>query len=333
MATVSQLFRAQGNGYFADLVDRSAASFNQTDWDHWNGGTTIWELHLEVPVSLFASIEPRLEEIEKTILGKLSYLDRIHRSDRLSQVTITPMAPDDFAAGQHLAPPEHDVRRVWPENRFRLFLSHVAKHKVEISKLKAELADLGVTGFLAHEDIEPTREWKDDIALALKSMDALVALFTDDFHSSDWTDQEIGWALGRGVLIVSVRLGADPYGFVAAPQATTGTLTDPKSLAVEIVEVLLANPRTHHEMRRAIVFAMRDASLFAVAKSLKRFIPKITDFADDEKTILWAACTENYQVANAFGVPGAIYEAIGQPPALPETQEEAPPLSDDDIPF
>jgi hypothetical protein len=105
------------------------------------------------------------------------------------------------------------VARLWAPDRFRLFLSHVSAHKVPISKLKIELANFGVDAFLAHEDIEPTREWRDEIAVALGSMNALVALFTPGFHESSWTDQEIGWALGRGVLVMSVRLGTDPYGF------------------------------------------------------------------------------------------------------------------------
>ncbi len=29
-------------------------------------------------------------------------------------------------------------------------------------------------------------------------MDALAALLTTDFHDSNWTDQEVGFAIGRG---------------------------------------------------------------------------------------------------------------------------------------
>lgn len=334
--TLVQIFRVQGNEELAGLLDRSAASFDQTDYDNWNGGTYTWALRLEVPVPVYASIQPRLDEVEKTILGKLAYLGRTYPNDNLSEVTISPTAADDLAAGQHLAPADYDVRRIWAADRFRLFLSHLATHKVAISKLKAELADLGVAGFVAHEDIEPTRAWMGEIALALRSMNALVALVTPDFHASQWTDQEIGWALGRGLLVISVRLGADPLGFVSQSQAASGALTDPKALAASIVEVLLANPQTHHEMRHAIVFAVRDARSFPAIQSLRKFIRAITDFTPDEKKILWAACSENPKVANGFYVTDDIYKAIGQPPTSPAptpAAESGPPLSDDDIPF
>ena len=60
--------------------------------------------------------------------------------------------------------------------------------------------------FVAHVDIHPTKEWQDEIESALSSMDGFVALLTDKFHESDWTDQEVGFALARGVPIIAVRL-------------------------------------------------------------------------------------------------------------------------------
>jgi hypothetical protein len=50
-------------------------------------------------------------------------------------------------------------------------------------------------------------------------MDGFVALLTTEFHDSDWTDQEVGYALARRVPIISVRMGRDPYGFLGKFQA------------------------------------------------------------------------------------------------------------------
>src|SRR5208283_1859713 len=73
--------------------------------------------------------------------------------------------------------------------------------------------------FVAHEDIHPTTEWQNEIENALFSMDAFVALMTQEFHDSLWTDQEVGVAFGRGVPIIAVKLGRDPYGFIGKFQA------------------------------------------------------------------------------------------------------------------
>ena len=74
-------------------------------------------------------------------------------------------------------------------------------------------------GFVAHEDIEPTAEWKDVIEAALHSCDAMCALLTVDFPKSPWCDQECGVVTARGIVIVPVDLGKKPYGFVNKFQA------------------------------------------------------------------------------------------------------------------
>ena len=54
------------------------------------------------------------------------------------------------------------------------------------------------------------KEWETEIESALFSMDVLVALLTDGFHDSNWTDQEVGVAIGRKIPVVPVRLGKGP---------------------------------------------------------------------------------------------------------------------------
>ena len=70
------------------------------------------------------------------------------------------------------------------------------------------------------------RNGRYEIEKALFSMHALLPLLTDGFHDSNWTDQEIGIAVGRGVPVISVKLGTDPYGFIAKYQAVQ-VLTKP----------------------------------------------------------------------------------------------------------
>ena len=38
-------------------------------------------------------------------------------------------------------------------------------------------------------------------------MDAFVALMTEGFHASDSHDEEVGFALARGVPVIAVQLG------------------------------------------------------------------------------------------------------------------------------
>lgn len=224
-----------------------------------------------------------------------------------------------------MAPPESDVRRIWPEGRLRLFLSHVSAHKIAVSKLKDELGHRGVAAFVAHEDIEPSLEWQREIELALSSMHSLAALITPDFHASAWTDQEVGWAFARGVLVLPIRLGADPYGFLARIQGASGSLDQPNPLAISMVKALLSNPQTNGEMRRSLVRAFAGSTSFIMTQALRKLVVEITNFTEEEKATLRTACTENYQVANAHYVPDAIYSAFGGPAETKPREEENDP--------
>ncbi len=158
--TLAEIFRHQNQLDVCELLENAHAWFEQTEYDNWNGGTYTWALRLEVPVAIFASVERRLLVIEKEIKGKLETIWRRNPSDQLGEVTVFPATPGAETLGQRTAPPEKDVQRLWPEGRFRLFLSHLATHKVEVSSLKIELAKRGVAAFVAHEDIEPSSEWQ-----------------------------------------------------------------------------------------------------------------------------------------------------------------------------
>jgi hypothetical protein len=106
----------------------------------------------------------------------------------------------------------------WESGYFRLFLSHLSTFKKETALLQKALRPYGISAFVAHVDIEPTREWMREIELALMSMDAMAAIVMPGFKESNWTDQEVGVAIGRNVLVVPVLRGMDPYGFLGKYQ-------------------------------------------------------------------------------------------------------------------
>ena len=85
----------------------------------------------------------------------------------------------------------------------------------------------GIHCFVAHIDIEPTREWQDEIESALETCDALAAYLTPDFVISRWCDQEVGFCVGRALPILPIRMGVDPHGFIAKyPRRSRGQRED-----------------------------------------------------------------------------------------------------------
>ncbi len=132
----------------------------------------------------------------------------------------------------------------WKPGHFKLFVSHLASFKITIGILKAELEKYGISSFVAHEDIEPTKQWQDEIEKGLFSMDAFCAVLMPGFKESNWTDQEIGVAVGRNVLIIPLRRGLDPYGFIGKYQGFQAIGKNIGQVAEGIFEIISSNDKT-----------------------------------------------------------------------------------------
>lgn len=137
--------------------------------------------------------------------------------------------------------------KFWKANNFRLFISHTSANKEICSSLAASLSAFNISGFVAHVDIEPTREWQNEIEAALSSMDALLAVLTSDFVENRWCDQEVGIAIGRDVLVIPIRKGADPYGFIGKYQGFQSHKKTVREVAEAIFQIVVSNQRSRQK--------------------------------------------------------------------------------------
>ncbi len=145
-----------------------------------------------------------------------------------------------------------DIPDFWGQGYVKAFISHLATNKSRVSSLKNSLETWGISSFVAHTDIEPSREWMQEIEKALASMDILIAVVEPGFKESNWTDQEIGYALGRRVDIIPLRVGLDPYGFMGKYQGIQVKNKLPEKVAQEIVCVLLKKPNYRDKLITSI---------------------------------------------------------------------------------
>lgn len=168
---------------------------------------------------------------------------------------------------------------------------------METAELKERLRLFGISCFVAHEDIHPTKAWQDEIENALASMDGFVALMTANFHDSDWTDQEVGFAFARGVPIISVRLGKDPYGFIGKFQGLSSTWP---TAAEDIIKILIKNDR----MFSAYVNALRKCPSWNSGNTLARALPGIERLTATQADELVAAYNETSELLGSFAFNG-----------------------------
>lgn len=192
---------------------------------------------------------------------------------------------------------------VWTKGLFRLFLSHTSKHKQALSELKVALRRLSIDGFVAHEDIEPTKTWEPEIEKALVSCDALATYLTPDFPESKWTDQEVGWCAGRGVPMLPIRLGLDPYGFIGKFQAIAGVGKSADDLAAEIFELLLKHRDAAPRMASALVNRFAESPSYNAARDNLKLIQRIPKRAWSPELIaaVETACTTNHELTADWG--------------------------------
>ena len=309
VATLTELFRNQGNHSACEVLENAKVRIEETGYDNWDGGQYFFTLFLDLPMKVFAHIESDVTKMEKLIAGKFAKELPATGNTFLQEVAIRPVMEEPVrTVAPKIAPV--DVEHLWKPGMLRLFLSHVSAHKVAVSKLKLEFRKFGISSFVAHEDIEPTLEWQREIELALRSMRALVALLTPDFHESKWTDQEAGFALGKGVLVIPVRLGLDPYGLIGKLQGAPGNLDVPEGLASSVVDLLLKNKTTAVTMREALVVGLEKSPSFAASKAIAGKVEGIKYFTSEQLARMEAACKNNEQVMNSFNVPERIQRVI-----------------------
>jgi nucleoside 2-deoxyribosyltransferase len=194
----------------------------------------------------------------------------------------------------------------WRKGMFRLFISHLAVHKKWAGELQEALLQFGISGFVAHSDIEPTTEWQDQIETALSTCDALVALLHDKFHESKWTDQEIGFAMGRGVPVFSVHFGQAPYGFIGRFQAFNGNNSDPTTLAHQIFKAFHSNKQTRNAMSEVLVRLFEQSGSFMEAKARIGYLEELDIWEPSFGKRILLAEESNGQINGAWGVPARV---------------------------
>lgn len=173
-------------------------------------------------------------------------------------------------------------RRVWhSDDGLRLFISHLAEEYDSVSKVAEELrSTFGVVPFVAHRDIEPTRDWIEEIEAALFSCEAMAVFLHDGFDASPWTDQEVGVGFGRDLLIIPVKFDYDPYGFLARFQAVSGG-GSPFDVSVEIMDALVDNEKTQVLMTPHVVSRFERSRSSGRAESWMRRLERVDQLPQD----------------------------------------------------
>lgn len=279
----------------------------ETDYDNWNGGTYGHDVWLYVPLELLGRIGLKnLASTRSAILEDLKLMTQSVPNEFFRELHLEEIDEDDF--GCQIAQPlssrpvlNPDTVPFWKRGMVRLFISHKDRHKGKANALASALEGYGISSFVAHDTIEPTREWRREIMKGLETMEAMLVFLTDDFHESPFTNQEVGYALGASKPIISLKLEKrDPPGFIGHEQALRGSINDLAACARGLYPLIGQAIGKSNRLNDGLIAAFASAANFDQARdrfdALASAIPNLQQHQLD---VIVAAYKLNDQLHNS----------------------------------
>lgn len=181
----------------------------------------------------------------------------------------------------------------------RVFVSYSSEDKRLAGYLKSYLENYGLSVFLAHEDIQPTVEWEDEILHNLDGCDVFIPLLTDNFSRSKWTDQESGIALAKNKVIIPLRVSTPPYGFIGKWQAlkldTSNWITFEKS-CVDILDVIKEKKHLKESLADCLIKSLQNVPNFSAAEKILDILEKLEPFTKNQINEIFRVAVNDSQV-------------------------------------
>lgn len=295
--TVRNLLKLRNNDAF-ELFVADSLSERFDSHDNWDGGIDYFTIVLSIPTNKYVEIEDkRKKKIQEDITQAFVEASINDEALQINDTIIVPHDEDDIF--------HSTSESMWRMDYFRLFISHISKNKSSAANLQKALLDWGIHGFVAHEDIEPSKEWISELYNALFSMDALCAILVKGFKYSNWCDQEVGIALGQNKLCIPINKEINSYGFLGRYQVLKAHNLNARDVASRVAEIIFADERTHSIYCRVII------RLFLNSRNVEaafNWIKVLKKFDKIEKTyieMLWRDYSKNNILLN----PGVLIEA------------------------
>lgn len=280
----------------------------ETSYDRWNGGVYEHDVVLFLAPEIIGKIGfDEQKEISKQLCIDLNRCSASVENESFRSVALE-LADESDPEFQRAVIPvlqphtNPDNLSIWTPGNLRLFISHRDTHKVAARQLAVALSSYGICAFVAHDTIEPMTTWQREIEKGLETMEVMLAFLTDNFHESPWTNQEIGYALGKAIPIISLKFERkDPVGFIGTKQALRGDLNNVERSALPIYRLLIEKLGQHGRLRQTLISAFCAAPNFNETRDrFDRLCETVSTLSDNEISQIQEAYSSNEQLNGAF---------------------------------
>lgn len=275
MRRLEIMYRNYDQKIFHEIICNSAVYIREAvDYDNWDGGITGHAVILFVGDEILSKIGDfeAQGKITEKLQSDFSECSRPLAGEYIARVSLELFDENDPECQAAINPFTQPIINpeslsIWKPGHLRLFICHRDEHKRQATTLATYLETYGISSFVAHDNIEPLEEWQHTIRKALQTMDILLAFVTDDFFDSVWTNQEIGFAIGRGVPVIPVKFGRkDPMGFISILQAMPADLDSPLQIVDGLYKLLCEKLGHEERIRKATVQAFVSSPDFIETK-------------------------------------------------------------------
>ncbi len=178
------------------------------------------------------------------------------------------------------------------------FISYSFKDRQEADQINKCLRTININGFMAHEHIQTSRKWADEIMKAISQTHIFISLWSKNYIESSWCLQESGIAAHRyfndEIALISLSIDREtmPKGALSSYQAKKINCSDisPQELLPEIIS-------KHTDYGIALLIG---ASNFKSAELyLEALYPALLKFSSKELAGFLNGISENDQVIQA----------------------------------
>ncbi|MCY4643275.1 MAG: toll/interleukin-1 receptor domain-containing protein [Bacteriovoracales bacterium] len=262
-----------------------------------------------VSESLYLEAKVQRKQLEDKISESFNKALRAVDDEYILDVLIELHDPSDLKCQQAISssgivPLSEGHEHLWKQGHLKLFISHRDSHKKDVSLLAEHLLSYGISCFVAHEDIEPTEEWRREIERALRSMDVFLAFLTEDFYKGVWTSQEVGFAIAMGTPFIPLKVSnKDPQGFMGTLQALRACHKNMEEAAEKIFETICKRFDALGITRKAVISSFTQSPSYRETINRFKKLKKIKEnFTIEEEKALVEAFNENDQLSGCVGI-------------------------------
>ena len=305
---IAQILRNAKREDLSNLLSDSMYDFTESSTFGSRYYSTLTTVNIYSSIKINAKLKKLAEQDINLIIDAFRIIYPVKaESIEINSVEFFVNPDNPFSDSEEIEPRRKFVETTfWGNNQFRMFISHSSKIKEFAHLLSEELKVYAITSFVAHDDIEPTKEWQSVIEDALFTCDGVLVLLNDEFHKSKWTDQEVGISYGLKKIIIPLRMGIDPYGFLGKFQGLQAKGKKIKAIAFDVFKLLNQKEESSELISKSIINKFVNSTSFIKSLETIPILEELTHIDRESLGELKNAGESNLQIKGAFGVPARL---------------------------